>query len=80
MTSFPVPGSLTGARVLAEIGDDRRASARATRRLPRRVYLTEGDRLLALDLDQPGHRVLLRAHLDGGAPAVLTECWKRSAT
>src|SRR6266487_5232434 len=73
MTSFPVPGSLTGARVLAEIGDDRRASARATRRLPRRVYLTEGDRLLALDLDQPGPRVLLRAHLDGGAPAVLTE-------
>src|SRR6266487_6242234 len=73
MTSFPVPGSLTGARVLAEIGDDRPASARATRRLPRRVYLTEGDRLLALDLDQPGHRVLLRAHLDGGAPAVLTE-------
>ncbi len=53
--------------------DNALAAWRATRRLPRRVYLTEGDRLLALDLDQPGHRVLLRAHLDGGAPAVLTE-------
>ncbi|HEY0580556.1 MAG TPA: lantibiotic dehydratase [Chloroflexota bacterium] len=42
------------------------------RRLPRHVYLTEGDRLLALDLDQPGHRVLLREHLNR-ATAVLTE-------
>lgn len=45
---------------------------RARRRLPLRVYLTEGDRLLALDLDQPGHRVLLRAHLNR-RDAVLTE-------
>ncbi|MEV7781756.1 lantibiotic dehydratase [Kitasatospora sp. NPDC088351] len=46
---------------------------RDTHRLPRQVYLTEGDRLLALDLDEPGHRVLLRVHLDRVAHAVLTE-------
>ncbi|MFB6724812.1 lantibiotic dehydratase [Kribbella sp. NPDC056345] len=44
----------------------------ARRRLPQHVYLTEGDRLLALDLDQTGHRVLLREHLNR-ATAVLTE-------
>ena len=44
-----------------------------SRHLPQRVYLTEEDRLLALDLEEPGHRVLLRAHLDGGEAAVLTE-------
>ena len=44
----------------------------ARRRLPLRVYLTEGDRLLALDLDQVGHRVLIRTHLERGV-AVLTE-------
>lgn len=36
----------------------------ARRRLPQHVYLTEGDRQLALDLKHPGHRILLRAHLD----------------
>ncbi|WP_280672002.1 MULTISPECIES: lantibiotic dehydratase [unclassified Kitasatospora] len=46
---------------------------RQTRRVPRQVYLTEGDRLLALDLDEPAHRVLLRAHLDRSAHATLTE-------
>ncbi|MFD5425342.1 lantibiotic dehydratase [Streptomyces sp. NPDC127084] len=44
-----------------------------SRRVPSRVYLTQGDRMLALDLDLPGHRVLLRAHLDRGKAAVLTE-------
>jgi thiopeptide-type bacteriocin biosynthesis protein len=48
------------------------AEWRAQRRLPQRVYLTEGDRLLALDLDQVGHRVLLRTHVDRDI-AVLTE-------
>lgn len=53
--------------------DDALNAWRARRRLPRRVYLTEGDRLLGLDLDQPGHRVLLRVHLNRSAFAVLTE-------
>lgn len=46
---------------------------RSRRRVPRQVYLTEGDRLLPLDLDEANHRVLLRAHVDRGAPVVLTE-------
>ncbi len=40
----------------------------ARRRLP-----WQGDRLLALDLDQPGHRALLRDHLDRRHLAILTE-------
>ncbi|MFD0900116.1 lantibiotic dehydratase [Actinomadura sediminis] len=46
---------------------------RARRRLPRSVYLAEGDRLLPLDLEQTVHRVLLRSHLDGASEAVLSE-------
>jgi thiopeptide-type bacteriocin biosynthesis protein len=46
---------------------------RFRRRLPGLVYLAEGDRRLPLDLDQAGHRALLRAHLDSGRQAVLTE-------
>ncbi|HXP21110.1 MAG TPA: lantibiotic dehydratase [Streptosporangiaceae bacterium] len=53
--------------------DDALTTWQERRHLPRRVYLTEGDRLLALDLDQPGHRVLLRAGLDRSAHALLTE-------
>ena len=49
------------------------AAWRSRRRMPQQVSLTEGDRLLPLDLDEAGHRVLLRAHLDSGTPAVLTE-------
>ncbi|MET9611774.1 lantibiotic dehydratase [Kitasatospora indigofera] len=49
------------------------AAWRSRRRMPQQVSLTEGDRLLPLDLDEVGHRVLLRTHLDAGAPAVLTE-------
>ncbi len=45
----------------------------ARRRLPRRVYLIEGDRRLLLDLDQAGHRTLLRQHLDRARSAVLVE-------
>jgi thiopeptide-type bacteriocin biosynthesis protein len=36
---------------------------RHRRRTPRRVLLAEGDRRLPLDLDEAGHRALLRAHL-----------------
>ncbi|MGW1729178.1 lantibiotic dehydratase [Streptomyces sp. NPDC002306] len=33
-------------------------------RLPERVYLSEADQCMALNLAEPAHRVLLRAHLD----------------
>ncbi|WP_043681076.1 lantibiotic dehydratase [Streptomyces xylophagus] len=46
---------------------------RARRRLPRRVFLVEDDRRLFLDLDQAGHRTLLRRHLDRTHLAVLVE-------
>ncbi|MFE2353102.1 lantibiotic dehydratase [Streptomyces parvulus] len=46
---------------------------RARRRLPRRVYLVEDDRCLFLDLDEAGHRALLRRHLDHSRLAVLVE-------
>ncbi|KKD06492.1 lantibiotic dehydratase [Streptomyces sp. WM6386] len=46
---------------------------RARRRLPRRVYLVEDDRRLFLDLDEAGHRALLRRHLDHSRLAVIVE-------
>ncbi|MFI8952190.1 lantibiotic dehydratase [Streptomyces sp. NPDC053750] len=46
---------------------------RARRRLPRRVHLVEDDRRLFLDLDETGHRTLLRHHLDRVRRAVLVE-------
>jgi len=46
---------------------------RAQRRLPGRVFLAEDDRRLFLDLDQAGHRILLRQHLDRTHLAVLVE-------
>jgi thiopeptide-type bacteriocin biosynthesis protein len=46
---------------------------RARRYLPTMVFLTEGDRLLNLDLDQSFHLVLLRAHLQSAQHTVLTE-------
>ncbi|MFI0912515.1 lantibiotic dehydratase [Streptomyces abikoensis] len=46
---------------------------RSRRQAPRRVHLVEDDRLLPLDLDDVGHRMLLRAHLDTSVHAVLTE-------
>ncbi|MFJ9907895.1 lantibiotic dehydratase [Streptomyces sp. NPDC101152] len=33
-------------------------------RLPERVYLSEADQCIALDLTEPSHRALLRTHLD----------------
>ncbi|MFC9029180.1 lantibiotic dehydratase [Streptomyces arboris] len=45
----------------------------ARRRLPRRVHLVEDDRRLLLDLDEAGHRTLLRRHLDRTHLAVLVE-------
>lgn len=46
---------------------------RARRRLPRPVYLVEDDRRLFLDLNEAGHRALLRRHLDHSRLAVLVE-------
>lgn len=46
---------------------------RARRRPPSRVYLVEDDRRLFLDLDEAGHRALLRRHLDDSRLAVLVE-------
>ncbi|MFE9687157.1 lantibiotic dehydratase [Streptomyces sp. NPDC006285] len=43
------------------------------RRAPRRVFLVEDDRRLFLDLDQAGHRTLLRQHLNRAGTAVLHE-------
>ncbi|WP_220183309.1 lantibiotic dehydratase [Sphaerisporangium album] len=45
----------------------------ARRRVPNRVYLTEGDRRLRLDLKQEGHLALLRTHVDQAQSTVLTE-------
>ncbi|WP_327586955.1 lantibiotic dehydratase [Nonomuraea sp. NBC_00507] len=55
------------------VWDDALTGWRACRRLPRRVHLIQGDRLLPLDLDHAGHRVLLRTHLDHASHAVLAE-------
>ncbi|MCX4558786.1 lantibiotic dehydratase [Streptomyces phaeochromogenes] len=46
---------------------------RTRRRLPHRVHLVEDDRRLFLDLDEAGHRTLLRQHLDRTDLAVLVE-------
>jgi thiopeptide-type bacteriocin biosynthesis protein len=43
------------------------------RRIPRLVYLAEGDRRLPLDLAENAHRAVLRAHLAAAPHAVLTE-------
>lgn len=49
------------------------ADWQARRRLPRRVHLVEDDRRLFLDLDEAGHRTLMRQHLDRTQLAVLVE-------
>jgi thiopeptide-type bacteriocin biosynthesis protein len=46
---------------------------RARRRQPRHVHLVEDDRRLFLDLDEAGHRKLLRQQLDRTRLAVLVE-------
>ena len=49
------------------------AGWRTRRRLPRTVYLIDGDWRLPLDLDEAAHRVLLREHLNTHPHAVLDE-------
>ncbi|MEV4412977.1 lantibiotic dehydratase [Catellatospora sp. NPDC049609] len=53
--------------------DDAFAAWSNHRRLPRRVYLAEGDQRLPLDLAETAHRVLLRTHLGRHPHAVLLE-------
>ncbi|MFI8265293.1 lantibiotic dehydratase [Streptomyces sp. NPDC085665] len=64
------PGELA---VTGAAWDTAFAAWRERYRLPRYVYLTEGDRRLALDLGVEGHRALLRLHLERGKPTLLTE-------
>ncbi|GAA4242299.1 lantibiotic dehydratase [Actinomadura meridiana] len=63
-----------------EVWNEALSAWRAGRRIPRRVHLSEGDRSLPLDLDEPGHRVLLRAHLRKTSHALLTEAPKPQDT
>ncbi|MBV6699401.1 lantibiotic dehydratase [Kitasatospora aureofaciens] len=51
----------------------------ARRRPPRHVMLAADSQGLPLDLDHPGHRVLLRTHLDAAPHAVLVEAPDHSA-
>jgi len=55
------------------VWDDALAAWQSGRRVPRWVYLAQGDRRLLLDLDAQGHRALLRAHLRTEPQAVLEE-------
>jgi len=55
------------------VWDEALTAWQVRRRVPSLVRLTEGDRLLPLDLNVAGHRALLRAHLNTASHAVLTE-------
>ncbi|MET9611796.1 lantibiotic dehydratase [Kitasatospora indigofera] len=51
--------------------DDALTRLRREVRLPSRVYLSEADQAVALDLTEPSHRALLRTHLARTGTAVL---------
>ncbi len=53
--------------------DSALAEWQTRRRMPARVHLVEDDRRLFLDLDEAGHRALLRRHLDRSHAAVIVE-------
>lgn len=65
--------SLPGRSAPWQQWDQALARWAARRQVPSLVHLTGADLYLPLDLDQPAHRVLLRAHLDTTRHAVLTE-------
>ncbi|MFM9575145.1 lantibiotic dehydratase [Streptomyces turgidiscabies] len=69
LEAFELPGR---ARPRAE-WDAALTDWRARRRLSLRVHLVEDDRRLFLDLDEAGHRTLLRQHLDRTSLAVIVE-------
>jgi len=56
-----------------EAWDTALAAWQVRRRLPRTVHLVDGDWRLPLNLDEAGHRVLLREHLNTRPHAVLDE-------
>ncbi|MBL7493720.1 lantibiotic dehydratase [Frankia sp. AgB1.9] len=66
LTASELPDQTDGAA-----WDDALAAWRAHRAIPRWVYLGDGDQCLRLDLNEPSHRVLLRAHLDRWEDALL---------
>ncbi|MER7793517.1 lantibiotic dehydratase [Streptomyces sp. NPDC097640] len=55
---------LPGASALWPQWDDALAQWRRDVHLPERVYLSEADQCMALELAEPSHRALLRTHLD----------------
>lgn len=68
------PADLPAAAASWPEWDNALASWRARRRVPHLVHLTDAGQYLPLDLDQAGHRVLLRDHLARSrAAAVLAE-------
>ncbi|MFE2762368.1 lantibiotic dehydratase [Streptomyces halstedii] len=66
-------GDLPGRRCPGADWDAALSGWRERRRLPQHVHLVQGDRRLPLDLDEPGHRSLLRQQLDRAGTALLTE-------
>lgn len=64
-------GDLPRPGVCRQEWDDAFASWREHVRLPEQVYLGEGDQCIRLDLAEPSHRVLMRAHLDRAGTAPL---------
>ncbi|MEU4166128.1 lantibiotic dehydratase [Streptomyces sp. NPDC026665] len=73
------PTELPGRNSLQSEWDAALEGWRIRRRMPQRVLLTEDDRRLLLDLDQAGHRGLLRQHLNRTPPAHLVEAPTRGA-
>ncbi|MGW5051476.1 lantibiotic dehydratase [Actinokineospora sp. NPDC004072] len=68
-----VAGDLPGRSASWEAWATALTDWQSRRRLPRRVYLVDGDWRLPLDLDEDAHRVLLREHLATHPHAVLEE-------
>ncbi|WP_199565402.1 lantibiotic dehydratase [Spongiactinospora rosea] len=62
---------LPGPHALWPDWDNALAAWRAKTGMPTRVYLGQGDRRIILDLGEPSHRALLRAHLRTCDPAAL---------
>ncbi|MGA2827938.1 MAG: lantibiotic dehydratase [Streptosporangiaceae bacterium] len=62
---------LPGRRVCWQEWDDALSSWREHVRLPERIYLGEGDQCVRLDMAEPSHRALLRAHLERAGDATL---------
>lgn len=64
---------LPGRRASWQKWNDALTTRLERRRVPRLVYLAEGDQGLPLDLAERAHRVVLRAHLAAAPHAIVTE-------